>query len=120
MLGFIILCSKEFKDPYVIKALYCSLVRPILEFLSGLWCSYYRVQVSRIELIQKKFLQYALRNLVWRNSFVLPRPTFIDSRSKSSQRVGRNFQFVEQILGTWVYREIRVSDIETPKCRIQF
>lgn len=72
MLGFVIRCSKEFKDPYVVKALYCCFVRSILEFSSVVWCPYYKVHISRIESIQKRFLRFALRNLGWRDRLVLP------------------------------------------------
>lgn len=72
MLGFVIRCSKEFKDPYVVKTLYCCYVRSILEFSSIVWCPYYAIHISRIESIQKKFLKFALRNLGWRDRFELP------------------------------------------------
>lgn len=72
MLGFLIRCSKEFKDPYVMKTLYCSFVRPILEYASEVWSPYYKVHINRIESIQKKFLLFALRNLGWRDRFILP------------------------------------------------
>ena len=72
MLGFVIRCSKEFKDPYVLKSLYCCFVRSILEFSSGVWCPYYKVHISRIESIQKRFLKFALRDLGWRDRLILP------------------------------------------------
>lgn len=72
MLGFVIRCSKEFEDPYVIKSLYCCFVRPILEYASEVWSPYYGCHATRIESIQKKFLLFALRNLGWRDRFELP------------------------------------------------
>ena len=72
MLGFIIRSSKEFDDPYTTKQLYCTFVRPILEFSSEVWCQFYQVHKNRIESIQMKFLKFALRNLGWNSRFVLP------------------------------------------------
>lgn len=63
MLGFIIRCSKELRDPYTIKKLYSTYVRPILEYVSEVWCPYYGIHKQRIESVQKKFLEYAQRNL---------------------------------------------------------
>lgn len=60
MLGFFIRCSKEFKDPYTVKQLYTTYVRPILEYASEVWCPYYGVHKKRIESIQKKFLKYEI------------------------------------------------------------
>lgn len=71
-LGFIFKIADEFRDPLCLKALYCSLVRSLLEFGSIIWCPYQRVWISRLESIQKKFVRYALRHLPWNDPNNLP------------------------------------------------
>jgi hypothetical protein len=41
MLGFIRRLSLEFRDPYTLKSLYTSLVRPKLEYASSVWSPFY-------------------------------------------------------------------------------
>jgi hypothetical protein len=65
MLGFIMRVAKEFNDPFVLKCLYCSLVRSKLEFASCVWNPYYSVHENKIERVQKKFIRFALRRLGW-------------------------------------------------------
>ena len=62
MLGFLKRNSTDFKDPYTLKAIYCSLVRPLLEYCSVIWCPGTKKLIIRIENIQKNFLRFALRN----------------------------------------------------------
>jgi hypothetical protein len=38
----------EFKDPYTSKALNMSLVRPIFEYSSWVWASFYDLHVTRV------------------------------------------------------------------------
>lgn len=71
-LGFISKISKDFRDPYCLKALYCSLVRPILESSSLVWTPYQLTWCLRIERVQKRFIRQALRHLPWRDPVNLP------------------------------------------------
>lgn len=71
-LGFMCKLSKEFRDPYTLKSLYVSLVRPILETASIVWDPYHSTVASRIESIQKRFIRFALRNLPWSDPLNLP------------------------------------------------
>lgn len=71
-LGFIFRFAKHFKDVYCLKTMYCSLVRPILEYASVVWSPYYQNGIQRIEKIQRKFIRYALRHLPWADSHNLP------------------------------------------------
>jgi hypothetical protein len=72
ILGFIKRWSKEFDDPYLTKTLYTSLVRPILEYGSCVWCPQYSIHRDRIESVQKNFLIFALRGLNWDVDIRLP------------------------------------------------
>jgi hypothetical protein len=65
ILGFIKRQSKEFQCPYVTKALYCSLVRSILEYSHVIWYPATLEDTKRLESVQKQFLLFALRNLGW-------------------------------------------------------
>lgn len=71
-LGFITKIAKDFKDPHCLKALYCSLVRPILENASVVWAPNDVTWNIRIERVQKRFVRIALRNLPWRDPLNLP------------------------------------------------
>ena len=72
LLGFVKRQAKCFSDPYVSKALYCSLVRPLLDYCATSWNPFTCTQIERIESIQKQFLLFALRNLGWNHVFELP------------------------------------------------
>lgn len=71
-LGFVLKVSSGFKDPLTLKALYCALVRPILEFAAIVWCPFQNYWISRIESVQRKFVRHALKNLPWRDPENLP------------------------------------------------
>ena len=71
-LGFMFKISNEFRDPLCFKALYCSLVRSILEFASVVWSPYQAVWRARFEAIQRRFVRYALRHLPWSDPLNLP------------------------------------------------
>lgn len=71
-LGFIFKISEDFRDPLCLRALYCSLVRSILEFSAVVWCPYQACWIARFESVQRKFVRYALRHLPWRDASNLP------------------------------------------------
>lgn len=71
-LGFIFRVAKSFKDVYCMKALYCALVRSILEYGSNVWAPFYQNGIGRIEAVQKKFVRFALRFLPWDDPVNLP------------------------------------------------
>jgi hypothetical protein len=43
--------SLEFTDPYTLKSLYMSLVRPKLEYASCMWSPFYDVRVDRFDML---------------------------------------------------------------------
>uniref|UniRef100_A0A8D8Z4X9 Uncharacterized protein n=1 Tax=Cacopsylla melanoneura TaxID=428564 RepID=A0A8D8Z4X9_9HEMI len=57
-LGFVYRNSKEFRNPNTFRTLYCSLVRPGLEYCSTLWSPQYNIWTDEIESVQKKFLRF--------------------------------------------------------------
>jgi hypothetical protein len=67
MLGFIRRLSFEFRDPYTLKSLYTSLVRPKLEYVSCVWSC-----VDKVERGQRRLIRYALRDFGWTNTYDLP------------------------------------------------
>lgn len=71
-LGFIFRFAKRFKNVYCLKALYCSLVRPILEYSAIVWSPYYQNDTKRLEAVQRKFVRFALRHLPWNDPHRLP------------------------------------------------
>jgi Reverse transcriptase (RNA-dependent DNA polymerase) len=58
MLGFMKRVTNDFSDLLAIKTLYCSLVRPHLEYCPSVWSPYYKIHCSKMERIQHKFLRY--------------------------------------------------------------
>jgi hypothetical protein len=72
MLGFIRSLSFEFRDPYTLRSLYTSLVRPKLEYACCVWSSFYDVRVDKVERVHRRFIQYALRGLGWTDIYDLP------------------------------------------------
>lgn len=56
-LGFIQRNSREFKSPTTLKALYCSMVRPSLEYCSSLWSPFCSQHIDLIDCVQRKFLK---------------------------------------------------------------
>ena len=71
-LGFISKIARDLKDPHCMKALYCSLVRPLLENCSLVWFPHQLTWNLRIERVQKRFIRFALRELPWRDPVNLP------------------------------------------------
>lgn len=71
-LGFISKIAKDFSDPHCWKALYCALVRPILETAAIVWCPHQTSWSIRVERIQKRFIRLALKDLSWRSPSNLP------------------------------------------------
>ena len=64
--------AKDFNDPTCVRALFCSLVRPILEYAAVVWSPYETTWITRIESVQRKFVRRALHNLNWRDPLNLP------------------------------------------------
>lgn len=100
-LGFIKRWSKEFNDPYIGKALYMSLVRPILEYGSIIWDPIYQIHSDAIESVQKQFMLFCLRGLRF-NPVNLPsyssRLALIKLPTLKSRRTMLNVSFVFNII----------------------
>lgn len=64
-LGFIFRIAKNFRDLRCLKALYCSLVRSTLEYCSTVWAPFYQNAIQRVESVQRKFVKYAQRHIIW-------------------------------------------------------
>ena len=57
MLGFISRVTKPLRSPEVVKTLYVSYVRSILEYCSSVWNPHFRLHGDRIEQIQHKAIR---------------------------------------------------------------
>lgn len=101
VLGFMKRYAKEFNDPYITKLLYMSLVRPILEYASVVWCPRYDCYCIAIESIQKQFLLFCLRSLGW-DYTNLPsyksRLQLINLPSLQSRRTMLNISFIFKLI----------------------
>jgi hypothetical protein len=56
-LGYIRSLAREFDDPYTLKTLFISLVRPKLEYASCVRDPIYEVHSAKIERVQGKFIK---------------------------------------------------------------
>lgn len=114
VLGFIKRWAKEFKDPYVTKTLYTSLVRPILEYGSIIWDPIYKNHSDVIESVQKQFLLFCLRGLNF-NSMNLPsysaRLALIKMPTLKSRRTMLNVTFIFNIINGNVSCGFLINDI---------
>lgn len=57
VLGFITRFSRDFHDPTVLRTLYCTLVRPLLEYNCVMWSPHQVTLVRQIQSIQDKFIR---------------------------------------------------------------
>ena len=57
MLGFIKRTTQDFTSIPALKSLYCSLVRPHLEYASCTWTPSYGVHINSLQLVEHKFLK---------------------------------------------------------------
>lgn len=71
MLGFIKRTCAEFSNPYALKSVYMSLVRPFLEYCSIVWCPIYCNSIIRLERVQKSFTRFVVKQMKW-NLDVMP------------------------------------------------
>ncbi|XP_055613523.1 uncharacterized protein LOC129759966 [Uranotaenia lowii] len=94
--------TKDFRDVYCLKSLYCSLVRSILEYASAVWSPFYQNGADRIEALQRRFMRYALRHLNWFDPFHLPsyenRCNIISLDTLQARRAVTRALFVSDIL----------------------
>lgn len=114
-LGFISKIARDFKDPHCLKALYCSLVRPILENASIVWCPYEMTWILRLERVQKRFVRLALRNLPWRDPVNLPpypnRCLLLDLETLEQRRKIQQATFVAKLLNGEVDCPVLLSQL---------
>ncbi|KAG8230000.1 hypothetical protein J437_LFUL008441 [Ladona fulva] len=56
-LKFVYRVTKDFDNANIMKYLYCSLIRPILEYCFIVWSLYYNVHKQTVERVQNRFLR---------------------------------------------------------------
>lgn len=101
VLGFVKRWSKEFKDPYVTKCLYTSLVRPVLEYGSIIWDPLYKKHSDVLESVQKQFLLFCLRGLNFDPMHLPPytsRLGLIKLPTLKSRRIVLNISFLFNVV----------------------
>jgi hypothetical protein len=97
MLGFLLRVSKPFQSTLVLKILYESLVRSILEFSSIIWNPTHITHSLKIERIQKRFLrylylkQYGYYPWLYPSAFLLGALGFNSLESRRNMLLGRHF-----------------------------
>ena len=62
ILGLIKRTLQDANDVTTLKTLYCSLVRPRVEYASQVWNPYTKSNISRIESIQRRATKFILKN----------------------------------------------------------
>ena len=103
MLGFMKRICKQFRNVNALKSVYCAHVRSHLEYASVVWFPYQGVYVEKIESIQKKFVMYALRRSVRRDTnFRLPpyndRCSSVGIEPLSVRRINQSALFIFDLL----------------------
>lgn len=102
-MGFVIRSSRQFKDPYTLKTLYCSLIRSVLEYGSIIWSPSYAIHITRIESVQKRFLLFTLRN-IFRDTPRFELPSYMDRlrlislETLHSRRVSADLVFICKLI----------------------
>ena len=71
-LGFVKRWCKEFNNPFTIKTLFVSLVRPVVEFGCVIWTPYCEPPIMHLESVQKQFLLFALKFFIWHSNLNSP------------------------------------------------
>jgi hypothetical protein len=106
-LGFIKRFGQEFKDPFILRVLYCTYVRSILEFASSVWSPYYQCHNLRIEKVQRNFTRFALRCLNWIDRSNLPeysvRCSLLNLCKLSDRRIMSDVMFIFDILSGRIF-----------------
>ena len=64
MTGFVKRCTRDFTNVSAIRLLYCSLIRPILEYASSVWNPRYACHMHRLEGVQRRFVRYLALNQI--------------------------------------------------------
>jgi ribonucleases P/MRP protein subunit RPP40 len=64
VLGFIRRFSRDFHDPMVSKTLFCTLVRPHLEYGGIIWSPSNVTDIARVEAVQRKFTKFICNILI--------------------------------------------------------
>ena len=116
MLGFIKRWAKEFRDPFVTKLLFISLVRPILEYGSSVWTPYYEIHINHLESVQKQFLLFALKSFNWDPTQNLPsyecRLKLLNLPTLKSRRIMLNISFLHKLISGEVSSTFLLGRIE--------
>lgn len=114
MLGFINRSSKDFDDPFALRSLYFCFVRSVLEYASVVWTPYYKVDITRLERIQKRFTRFALRPLRWTDQ--LPpyntRLVLLNLLSLESRRTSFCAMFIRDLLQSKILSPVLLSRLK--------
>ena len=71
-IGLIRRMCRYLRDVSCVKALYCSLIRPILEYASIVWCPSQAVWISKLERVQQYFTRVLILGFFGDTSATLP------------------------------------------------
>jgi hypothetical protein len=99
VLGFIRRFSQDFRDPMILKILYCSLVRPHLEYGSIVWSPRSAKDVNRIEAVQRKFTKIICFRLIpQRNLSYFDRCAYLGLETLEKRRAIMSQVFVSNVI----------------------
>ncbi|XP_050531542.1 uncharacterized protein LOC126900110 [Daktulosphaira vitifoliae] len=97
MLGFIRRQCYDFKNIDCLKTLYCTMVRPILEYGTIIWNSYQLNQINRLNNVQSYFLRYLSYKFLM-NCSTKEIAMRLGLHSLSSRRKFNDASFIHKIL----------------------
>uniref|UniRef100_A0AAG5DPG9 Uncharacterized protein n=1 Tax=Anopheles atroparvus TaxID=41427 RepID=A0AAG5DPG9_ANOAO len=72
LLGLLRKATVDFTDPVTIKAVFCRIIRPVLEYCYVVWCPSTVTAINRLKSIQWRLTRYAIRLLPWPDRSQMP------------------------------------------------
>ena len=112
VLGMICAMAKDIRDPLCLKALYCSLVRPILEYASVVWSPINAASFLRVERVQRNFTRIAVRQFLGRTHTPVP-PYPVRCRLLDLQSLRDRRSIAQALIVSGLLR----NDIDSPMLR---
>ncbi|XP_050527922.1 otoferlin-like [Daktulosphaira vitifoliae] len=113
-LDFIQRISHEFHLSRPLKNLFCSLVRPILEYGSVLWDSYTATEFMMLDRVQRKFLRFAalILNIPHPPHDLTPIQNFLQLPSLSTRRHDSNICFLSKLSAGLIDSPVLLSKLK--------
>ncbi|KAF0693367.1 Uncharacterized protein FWK35_00038376, partial [Aphis craccivora] len=100
MLGILKRLAHDFKLGLSLKILFCSLVRPILEYGAVLWNPHTASNSRQLEMVQRKFFSFAgfILNIHHQPHDYVPVSEFLNIDTLSNRSITLGFKFLNGLI----------------------